>query len=50
MNYLIRIKLKEIVKLEDVVKKDDQTYKSKRGKIIIILLNIHCLLFFERYT
>ena len=29
---LIRIKLKEIVKLQDIIKKDEINHKSKRGK------------------
>ena len=32
MNYLIRAKLKEIVKLQDIIKKDGLNYKSKCGK------------------
>ena len=32
MNYLICAKLKEIVKLQDIIKKDDLNYKSKCGK------------------
>ena len=32
MNDLIRTKLKEIVKLQDIIEKDDQNYKSKRVK------------------
>ena len=32
MNYLIRVKLKETVKLQDIIKKDNLTYKSKREK------------------
>ena len=32
VNDLIRPKLKEIVKLHDIIKKDDLNYKSKRGK------------------
>ena len=32
MNDLIRLKLKEIVKLQDIIKKDELDYKSKRGK------------------
>ena len=32
MNDLIRVKLKKTVKLQDVIKKDDLNYKSKRGK------------------
>ena len=32
MNNLIRPRLKEIVKLPDIVKKDDLNYNSKRGK------------------
>ena len=33
MNDLICFKLKEIVKLQDIIKKDDLNYKSKRGNI-----------------
>ena len=33
MNDLIRAKLKEIVELQGITKKDDLSYKSKRGKI-----------------
>ena len=29
MNHLIRVKLDEIVKLQDIIKKDDLNYKSK---------------------
>ena len=32
MNDLIQAKLKEIVELQDIIKKDDLNYKSKRGK------------------
>ena len=32
MNDLIRAKFKEIVELQDIIKKDDLNYKSKRGK------------------
>ena len=32
MNDLIRAKLKQIVKLQNLIKKDDLTYKSKPGK------------------
>ena len=32
MNDLIRAKLKEIVELQGIIKKDDLSYKSKRGK------------------
>ena len=32
MNDLIRAKFKEIVKLQDIIKKDDLNYKLKRGK------------------
>ena len=46
MDDLIRAKLKEIDKLQDVVKLDDLSYKSKRGKTcfsilskVILLLN-----------
>ena len=49
MNGLICAKLKEIVELQDIIKKNDLNYKSKGGKLIL-LVNIHCLLFFKRYT
>ena len=29
---LVRVKLKEIVNLQDIIKKDDLNYKSKHGK------------------
>ena len=32
MNNLIRAKLKEIVELKSIIKKDELNYKSKRGK------------------
>ena len=32
MNDLIRVKLKEIVNLQDIIKKDNLNYKSKCGK------------------
>ena len=32
MNSLIRVKLKELANLEDVIKKDNLNYKLKRGK------------------
>ena len=32
MNNLIRARLKEILNLQDIVKKDDLNYKSKHGK------------------
>ena len=32
MNDLIRVKLKEIVKLQDIIKKDDLNYEPKRAK------------------
>ena len=31
-NYLIRVKLKEIVKLQDIIKNDDLNYKWKHRK------------------
>ena len=33
MNHLIHAKLKEIVELQNIFKKDDLNYKSKSGKI-----------------
>ena len=50
MNDLICFKLKEILKLQDIIKKDDLNYKSKPGKInnfseyslpIVFLRDIH---------
>ena len=44
MNDLIRVKLKEIVKLLDIIKKDDLNYKSKFWLIFItycFLRDIH---------
>ena len=32
MNYLLDVKLKEIVNFQDIIKKDDLNYKSKHGK------------------
>ena len=32
MNGLIRAELKRIIELQDIIKKDDLNYKSKRGK------------------
>ena len=32
MNDLIRPKLKELIKLQDIIKKDDLNHKSKCGK------------------
>ena len=45
---VIRAKLKEIFKLRDTIKTDYLNYKSKRAKLLI-LVNIHYLLFFKRY-
>ena len=44
MNDLVRVKLEEIVNLQDIIKKDDLNYQPKRGKIIFV--NIYYLLFF----
>ena len=50
MNDLICIKLKQIIKLQEIIKKDDINYKAKRGKTynfgkyslpIIFLRDIH---------
>ena len=50
MNDFVRVKLKEIVNLQDVIKKDDVNYKSKGGKAynfgkyslpIVFLRDIH---------
>ena len=49
MNDLIHAKLKEIIKLQDVIKKDDLNYKSKRGKTYNV--GIYSLtIVFRRYT
>ena len=32
MNNSIRVKLKEVIKLQDIIKKDDLNYKSKCRK------------------
>ena len=45
MNDLIRTKLKEIVELQGIIKKDDLIYKSKHEKTYRFI-NIHYLLFF----
>ena len=53
MNDIICAKLKEIAELQDIIKKDDLNYKTKSGKPFsntTILVNIHYLLFFKRYT
>ena len=44
MNDLIRSKLKEIVQLQDIIKKDHLNAEKRT-----ILVNIHYLLFFKRY-
>ena len=35
MNDLIHVNIKEMVELQNVIKKDDLNYKSKRGKTYI---------------
>ena len=49
LNNLIINKLKEIIKLQDIIKTDNLYYNQNAEKFII-LLNILCLLFFKRYT
>ena len=49
MNYLICAKLKEIVKLQDIIKKDDLNY-NQNAENLVILVNIPYLLFFKRYS
>ena len=46
MNDLIRVKLKEIVKLQDIFK----DIINQNVEKLIMLVNIHCLLFFKGYT
>ena len=46
MNDLIRGKLKENVKLEDIIKKYNLNYKSKRKKTYNFRVYSYCLLFF----
>ena len=57
MNNLICAKLKEIVKLQNILPKNDLNYKSKRGKtyklmvnMVNNMVNIHYLLLFKGYT
>ena len=47
LNGLIIDELKEIIKLQDIIKTDELYSKSKK---VIILVNILHLLCFERYT
>ena len=49
MRNLIRLKLKEIVKLQDIIKKDDLNYKLKCGKTYNLGQYL-LLLFSKRYT
>ena len=49
MNDFIRTKLKEMVKLQDIVKKDNLNYKSKRGKTYNFGKNLFPIVF-NRYT
>ena len=44
MNGLIHVKLKEIINLEGIIKKNENVEK------LIILVDIHYLLLLERYT
>ena len=45
MNDLIRAKLKEIIELQNIIKKDDLNYKSKRGRLIILVnFTVYCFL------
>ena len=48
MNDLIRPTLKEIVKLQDIIKKGDLNYQNEEK--LIILVSIYYLLFFKGYT
>ena len=45
MNDLIRVKLKQIVNSQYIIKKDNINYKSKRGNQNLV--NIHYLLLFK---
>ena len=45
MNDLIHAKLKEIVELQDIIKKDDLNYKSKRGKTYIFIKFLQPIVF-----
>ena len=56
-NNLICAKLREIVKLQNILPKNDLNYKSKRGKtyklmvnMVNNMVNIHYLLLFKGYT
>ena len=50
MNDLICDKLKKVIDLQDIIKKDNLNYKLKYGKTYNFGINIHYLLFFKRYT
>ena len=45
MNDLIHAKLKEIVELQDIIKKDDLNYKSKHGKTYIFIKFLQPIVF-----
>ena len=47
INALIRVRLKEIVNLQDIIKTDELYYKSKRTKILVKIP--YLLLFQEMY-
>ena len=49
MNNLIHVKLKEIIKLQDIITKDDLNNKSKHRKTDH-LVNVLYLLLFKGYT
>ena len=49
MNDLICSKLKEIVELQDIIKKDDLNYESKRGNIYNFSKYSLPIVFFQRY-
>ena len=56
-NNLICAKLREIVKLQNILPKNDLNYKSKRGttykfmvNMVNVMVNIHYLLLFKGYT
>ena len=46
MNDFISAKLKEVVKLQDIIKKYDLNFVSKQKKYLIVSVKIHYLLFF----
>ena len=49
MNGLICDKIKNIIKLQDRIEFSKVSYKARGREKSIILVKLHCLLFFKRY-